>query len=69
VTKGGLGYYSMLFANNSAMVHKIAKQHIESFRPDIVINIPNDSANKFGFHKADEMIKAGEMAAKEAFSK
>lgn len=51
------------------MVHKIAKQHIESFRPDIVINIPNDSANKFGFHKADELIKAGEMAAKDAFSK
>jgi len=67
--KRGLGYYSMLTATTSAMVHKIAKQHIESFRPDILINIPNDSANTFDFHKADEMIKAGEMAAKEAFSK
>ena len=66
---GGLGYYSMLTATTSAMIHKIAKQHIERFRPDILINIPNDSANTFDFHKADELIKAGEMAAKEAFSK
>jgi len=50
------------------MVHKISKQNIEKFRPDILINIPYDSSDTFDFHKADELIKIGEIAAEEAIS-
>jgi len=62
--KRSLGYYSLLTATTSAMVHKISKQNIEKFKPDILINIPNDSSDTFDFHKADELIKIGEIAAK-----
>jgi len=66
--KRSLGYYSLLTATTSAMVHKISKQNIEKFRPDILINIPYDSSDTFDFHKADELIKIGEIAAEEAIS-
>ncbi|MEP2671099.1 MAG: hypothetical protein ABJH04_19000 [Cyclobacteriaceae bacterium] len=67
--KGSLGYYSMLTATTSAMIHKIARQQIERYQPDILINIPNDSAITFDFHKADELIKIGEMVASEQITK
>lgn len=66
--KRSLGYYSLLTATTSAMVHKISKQNIEKFKPDILINIPHDSSDTFDFHKADELIKIGEIAAREAIS-
>ena len=64
--KRSLGYYSLLKATTLAMVHKIAKQNIEIFKPDILINIPYDSSDTFDFHKAEELIKLGEVAANEA---
>ena len=64
--KSSLGYYSLLSATTSAMIHKIAKQNIEKFKPDILINIPYDSSDTFAFHKAEELIKLGEVAANEA---
>lgn len=66
--KRSLGYYSLLKATTSAMVHKIAKQNIELFKPDILINIPYDSSDTFDFHKAEGLIKIGENAANEAIS-
>jgi NTE family protein len=67
--KRSLGYYSLLKATTLAMVHKIAKQNIELSKPDILINIPYDSSDTFDFHKAEELIKIGEVAANEAISK
>jgi NTE family protein len=66
--KRSFGYYSLLKATTSAMVHKIAKQNIELSKPDILINIPYDSSDTFDFHKAEELIKIGETAANEAIS-
>ena len=42
--------------------------HLEKFKPDILINIPYDAAGTLDFDKAEELIKLGEMAAKEAIS-
>jgi len=67
--KRSLGYFSLMKATTLAMVHKIAKQNIEKFKPDILINIPYDSSDTFDFHKAEELIKIGEIAANEAISK
>ena len=39
---------------------------IEKYKPDLVINIPHDSANTFEFYKAKELILLGENIAKEA---
>ncbi len=62
-------YLSVLTATTYAMVHKLAKENIEKHQPEIVINIPVDSANTFDFHKADELIALGEKAAKEGISR
>jgi len=64
--KHSTGYYSLLSSTTSAMVHRIAKMSIEKYKPDLVINIPHDSANTFDFYKAKELIELGENATKKA---
>lgn len=64
--KQSVGYVSLLTSTSSAMIHKIAKLNIEKFKPDIVINIPYDSASTFDFFKAQELIDMGAIAANEA---
>ena len=61
--KHSLGYYSLLSRTTSAMVSRIAEMSIKLHKPDLVINIPHDSANTFDFYKAKELIELG---AKEA---
>jgi len=64
--KRSLWYFSLMKATTLAMVHKIAKQNIEKYKPDILIDIPYDAADTFDFDKAAELIKIGEVAASEA---
>jgi NTE family protein len=66
--KHSAGYYSLLSSTTSAMIHRIAKMSIEKHKPDLVINIPHDSANTFDFYRAKELIQLGESAAKEAIN-
>lgn len=67
--KHSLGYFSLLTATTSAMIHKLAKQNVEKFKPDILINIPHDTSNNFDFYKADKLIKIGEDAGNREISK
>jgi len=64
--KKSLGYFSLLNLATHAMIHKLTKENIDKHQPDIVINLPQDSAGTFDFYKGDELIKLGENAAKEA---
>jgi len=64
--KRSAGYYSLLSSTTSAMMHRIAKMSIEKHKPDMIINIPSDSANTFDFYRAKELIQLGESAAKDA---
>ncbi|MDY0253748.1 MAG: patatin-like phospholipase family protein [Tenuifilaceae bacterium] len=64
--KSSKGYYSLLSSTTSAMIHRIAKMSIEKHKPDMIINIPSDSASTFDFYKAKELIELGEKAAAEA---
>jgi NTE family protein len=66
--KKSLGYISLLTISSGAMIHRMAKMNIERHKPDIVIDIPSDSANTFDFHRADELIKLGADAAAKAIS-
>lgn len=67
--KHSMGYYSLLSRTSSAMIHRIAELSIERHKPDLVINIPYDSANTFDFYRAKELIELGKNAAKEAILK
>ncbi|MCK5838713.1 MAG: patatin-like phospholipase family protein [Bacteroidales bacterium] len=64
-----LGYFSLLNTTTNAMIHRIAKQNIEKFKPDILINIPYDSSSIFEFHKAEKLIEMGENVARKEISK
>jgi len=64
--KHSLGYYSLLNSTSSAMIHRIANMSIEKYKPDIVINIPCNSAGTFDFFRAEELIELGEKTATEA---
>lgn len=66
--KRSLGYISLLTTSSAAMIHKMARINIERFQPDMVIDIPADTANTFDFHRADELLKIGSEAAKKAIS-
>ena len=67
--KNSLGYFSLLNTATHAMIHKLAKENIEKYQPDIIINLPFDIANTFDFHKADELIELGEKAATKEITK
>ncbi|HOK38132.1 MAG TPA: patatin-like phospholipase family protein [Bacteroidales bacterium] len=63
--KKSIGYYNLLSRTSSAMIHKIAELKIKQFNPDILIEIPHDSAKTFDFFKANGLIKMGEEIAQE----
>ena len=67
--KHSIGYYSLLSSTTSAMIHRIAEMSIEKHMPDMVINIPHDSASTFEFNRAKELIEIGQNAAKESILK
>jgi len=64
-----LGYFSLLSYTNFAMLHKLTKLNIELYQPDIVINIPRDSAGTFDFDRADELIQLGESITRKELKK
>ncbi len=64
-----LGYFSLLSYTNFAMLHKLAKLNIELYQPDIVINIPRDSAKTFDFDKATELIQLGKSISRKEIKK
>jgi len=66
--KDSVGYYSLLSMTTSSMICRIAEMSIEQFKPDILINIPHDSAKTFEFYKANELIEMGKKAAKKALT-
>lgn len=66
--KHSYGYYSLLANTSSSMIHRIADMSIEKHKPDILINIPHDSAKIFEFYKAKELIEMGKNATKIALS-
>jgi NTE family protein len=48
------------------MLQANAFSAIELYKPDMVINIPRSSAGTFDFHKSEELIKIGQLAAKKS---
>lgn len=59
-----LGYFSLLRSTTSAMVSQIASLSIEKHKPDILIEIPKDTAQTFDFYKAEEIIEYGRQKAR-----
>jgi len=67
--KKDVSYFDLLSATTSCMVHKMAQQTIDKYKPDILVNIPHDAANAFDFHKSDILIQMGAQQAQKAINK
>ncbi len=64
-----IGYYSLLSMTTSLMISRLAEMSIEKNKPDLLINIPSDSARTFDFYKAKELIELGKISARKALMK
>ncbi len=60
------GYISIINRAVSLMLQKNAANAIELSKPDIIIDIPRNSAGTFDFHKSEELIQKGRIAARES---
>ncbi len=67
--KSKLGYFKLLNATTSAMIHQISEMTLDICKPDILVNISRHSASIFDFYKAEQLIETGRLAAKESIEK
>ena len=61
-----LNYYSLLTESVGLMVQQLSALTIEMCRPDIIIRVSKDAYGTFDFHKSEEIIEAGAIAARKA---
>ncbi len=61
-------FYTLLSLSASIMIQQVSRLTIELYKPDILIDIPMDSFGPFQFYKANEIIKAGEIATNKALT-
>jgi NTE family protein len=66
--KPKLGYFRLVDAVTSAMVHRISALTMETYRPDILINISKKAGHTFDFYKASQLIELGRQAARKAIA-
>lgn len=60
-----LNYLSIISRSIDTMQNILSNYKIAGYRPDILIEIPKDSAMFYEFHRAKELIKLGKEVAKE----
>lgn len=53
------GFFDILSGSIEMMQHKLTEYALHEMKPDMMVNIPVNSADMFEFYKADELIKAG----------
>ncbi len=59
----GQGYISIINRVSGLMIQKNAINAIELNKPDIIIDIPINSARTFDFYRATKLIQKGKIAA------
>ena len=67
--KQKLGYFKLLNATTSAMIHQISEMTLDIYKPDILVNISKHACSTFDFYKAEQLIEIGKLAAKESIEK
>jgi NTE family protein len=53
------GVFDIVNSSFELMQHKMTLTALSQHKPDILVNLPVNLADTFGFHKANELIKAG----------
>jgi len=61
-----LGYFDILIRSIQMMQSKLSQQTIDTYPPDVLVNISKYSCSVFEFYKGEEMIAYGREACKKA---
>ena len=67
--KDSMGYFELMTESTGLMLSQISKLNLEMNPPDLLIEVSRQICGTFDFHKAAELIEAGEKAAKRALKK
>ncbi len=65
-SSSGNNFLSILSKVSTMMLQANAFLSIELHKPDLLINIPRNTVGTFDFHKSEELIKIGQLAAQES---
>ena len=63
-----IGYYNIIVRSLNMLEDKLTDITIEQYKPDILVNISRNAAETFDFHRSSEIIEAGRMAFRSAYS-
>lgn len=66
--KKRLSYFEVIAKSVDLMQDKIAEGIIKENKPDILVQISREAASTFEFYRAEELIEAGRIAAKNTLS-
>lgn len=61
-----LGYFDLISRTISSMIYHNAQVNLETYDPDILIEVSRHSCGTYDFYKADDLIEIGRMATVEA---
>jgi NTE family protein len=67
-----LGYFSLISRTIDLMTMQLADLTLQSYQPDILVEVSHESCSIFDFYKAEEMVETGRQVARttlEAFRK
>lgn len=67
-SKEEINYLSVISHSIDTMQNILSNYKIAGYRPDIIIEIPKDSAMFYEFHRAKELIKLGSELARDALN-
>lgn len=61
--KERLGYFNLIDKTINLMIHHMSEMTLETYSPDVLINISRESSSTFDFYKAEELVEIGRKAA------
>jgi NTE family protein len=64
-----LGYFDLINKTIGLMTSRLEQIALETYSPDILINISRESCSTYDFYKAEEMVEIGRHAAYEMLKK
>jgi NTE family protein len=65
----GLGYRAVMEMSLDAMRSVVTRYRMASYPPDVLVTIPRRACRTLDFHRANEMIALGRVAAEEALAR
>jgi NTE family protein len=63
-----MGYFSLITSTIDLMTMQMSDLYMSNYTPDILVNVSSEACHVFDFHKIEEMVETGRLAAVEALN-